>query len=248
MEGFFRDDTPHTVIHVATCYRKYHTAVDIEEMISSNVTFPTQIAQLCVTHWVRYFINTGTFFEYDFSDTPLTEQSREKAFNLYASTKQALNSMLRYYTEQYDFSVLTLRLFSPYGPRDNEKLIPVAIRSLISWAEMKLQNATQRLSFTYVDDIVDAYMLALEEIAQWTKKYEIVNIAPHETYSLLEVIRMLEEISQKNLNISIWPGTEHDIWHSSFGSDYAQKKLDWQARTSLREWLTLTYNSYKNAV
>lgn len=114
IESYFENTPPSTILHLATCYRKYHTADDIEEMIASNVTFPTQIAQLAVSHGVKYFINTGSFFEYDFTDAPLTEQSREKAFNLYASTKLAFNSVLRYYTEQYDFRALTLRLFSPY--------------------------------------------------------------------------------------------------------------------------------------
>ncbi len=130
MELYFSENSPDIVLHLATCYRKYHLSTDISQMISANVDLPTQICQLCATYGVRYFINTGSFFEYDFADAPITEDSREKAFNLYASTKQAFNSVLKYYTEQYDFQSLTIRLFSPYGPRDNEKLISVAIRSL----------------------------------------------------------------------------------------------------------------------
>ncbi|MFO0763940.1 MAG: NAD(P)-dependent oxidoreductase [Candidatus Gracilibacteria bacterium] len=248
METVFIQDTPHVVIHLATCYRKYHTASDIEEMILSNITFPTQIAQLCATYGVRYFINTGTFFEYDFSDSPLIEQSRQKAFNLYASTKQAFGNILKYYTEQYFFSSLTLRLFSPYGPGDNEKFIPAVIRSIEHAMEFTLQAPNQRLSFTYIDDIVDAYMLGLERIALMTKKYDIVNIAPKETHSLIEVIHMLEKISNKKLILSVKDDSDLDIWHSSFGSNYAERLLNWHARTSLKQGLTLTYNAYRNAI
>ena len=50
MEEIFVNNPPYIVIHMATCYRKYHAAVDIDDMIVSNVTLPTQIAQLCVTY------------------------------------------------------------------------------------------------------------------------------------------------------------------------------------------------------
>ncbi len=248
MTSLFTEDTPDIVLHLATCYRKYHTASDISEMIAANIDFPTQICQLCATHTVRYFINTGSFFEYDFLDTPLTEQSREKAFNLYASTKQAFNSILRYYTEQYDLRVLTIRLFSPYGPGDNEKLIPVAIRSILQGTEMQLANPTQRLSFTYIDDIVDAYILAIEKISCFQKPYDVVNIAPSETTSLLDALQTLEHVSWKKLHLNIWSGAEQDIWNSSFWSDYASELLDWHAKTPLSEWLLLTYYSYNNAI
>jgi nucleoside-diphosphate-sugar epimerase len=195
MADVFASNKPDIIIHLATCYRKYHTATDISEMISTNIDLPTQIAQLAVQHGVKYYINTGTFFEYDFSDTPLQETSREQAFNLYASTKQAFNNVLKYYTEQYDFRALTIRLFSPYGPGDNEKFIPVVIRSLEKGMEMSLVNSTQRLNFTYVEDIVDAYMLAIDKIAYLKNSYEIINVAPSESTSLIDVIRVLEQIS-----------------------------------------------------
>lgn len=102
------------VIHLATCYRKEHSDKDIENMAYANITLPTKILELCILYNIKKFINTGTFFEYDLSVSEFTENSREQAYNLYASMKLAFNSILVYYSNFYNMNIITLRIFSPY--------------------------------------------------------------------------------------------------------------------------------------
>lgn len=158
LEEYFKTDTPDTVIHLATCYKKHHTPQDIGEMVASNIDFPTRILQLSKDFGVKSFINTGTFFEIDFENgDTIDELYREKAYNLYAATKLAFKQMCHYYHEYGDINILNFILFSPYGEKDNEKLIPTVIKKLLRDEEMSLVD--QNLCFTYVRDIVEAYIL-----------------------------------------------------------------------------------------
>jgi nucleoside-diphosphate-sugar epimerase len=76
LEDYFLKDTPDCIIHLATCYKKHHAPEDIQAMVEANIEFPTQLLQLCSDYKTPYFINTGTFFEYEFSSNEIiTEQT-----------------------------------------------------------------------------------------------------------------------------------------------------------------------------
>ncbi len=65
IENIFDNHEINYVVHLATYYKKTHEYNDIEEMMESNITIPTKILEQMRLHSVEYFINTGTFFEYD---------------------------------------------------------------------------------------------------------------------------------------------------------------------------------------
>ena len=132
IEQIFLKNKINFVIHLATTYKKTHNKFDIDEMINTNIAFWTYLCDISVKYWIKYFINTWTFFEYAHYKNKkniITEKTKEKAYNLYASTKIAFNNIIKYYTENYDFKSVTLRLFSPYWPNDNDKIIPLLIKN-----------------------------------------------------------------------------------------------------------------------
>lgn len=243
-EKIFWEQDIFWIIHLATCYKKNHSWADISEMIRVNIELPTKILQLCISYKVWFFINTGSFFEYDFSDAPLSENSREKAFNLYAATKISFQNILKFYSENYNIKTLTLRLFSPYGPRDNIKFIPTVIEKLHDWTKMYVENKFQKLHFTYVTDIIEAYILSIKYLQQTNNKYTIFNIAPENTYSLEEIIQKLEKISWKKIQVIYGIWKENDIWHSSNNHQKSKNILWWKAKIKILEWLEKTYQYF----
>lgn len=74
---------------------------------------------------------------------------------------------LQAYHKEYGIKTSSLRIFTAYGPRENETH---AIIALIAKAFIKMDpysiwgDGTQDRNFTYVQDIVDAMMLACEKI------------------------------------------------------------------------------------
>jgi len=122
LELAFEEQEIDLVVHLATLYRKFEESTDIDGMLRTNVSFPSQLLYSAMRHEVKGFINTGTFFEYDCSKLPIDEKAALKPFNFYAQTKLAFENILKGYAEK--IPSITLKLFSPYGEKDNQKLIP----------------------------------------------------------------------------------------------------------------------------
>ena len=162
--------------------------------------------------------------------------------------KLSFNAILSYYAKMHSMSIVTLRIFSPYWPKDNIKIIPILIGWLLHDGEVTLQDTSQVLHFTYVSDIVDAYISSIEYlstiISSW---HEVINIWSEKSYSIQEVCDLLEVISCKKIQRNITSPYQIKI-KTICSTKKAQKLLNWNSTTSLEEWLRLTYNDYKNAV
>src|SRR5450759_1726296 len=81
------------IIHLASYVQSdSHNSADISQLINSNVLFGTQILECAIKANVKWFINTGTFWQnYQNADySPV---------NLYAATKQAFEIIAQYYIE-----------------------------------------------------------------------------------------------------------------------------------------------------
>lgn len=131
-------------------------------MIYVNMTIPVTILDLCSRYNVRKFINTGTFFEYDLDTFEFSENNSDSAYNLYASTKLSFINTIEFYVKNFPLSVITLRLFSPYGPGEDKKIISLIIDALILNKELSLQDISPELHFTFVSDIARAFILTLK--------------------------------------------------------------------------------------
>ena len=252
IEKIFRDNHIDYIIHLATTYKKAHEIEDIDAMINTNISLWTYLCQFAIKYWTKYFINTWTFFEYEHKknrENIISEDTTELPYNLYASTKLSFHNVLKYYTNNNDFKAITLRLFSPYGPNDNIKIIPLLIKNMIdNWDELKLSWWEQKLSFTYVDDICNAYIKSIEKIEDLEHNYEVFNIWSGETYSLNEIYEILCDISWKIWNVKFWafPYAKNEIFYSQCDYKKAKRLLWWEPKISIKDWLLLTYNSYLN--
>ena len=254
IEDIFRNNSIDIIIHLAAYYKKNHTPQDINEMIYSNINYPTLLCELSIKYWVKYFINTWTFFEYEHKKNEkniLDEKSTEKSYNLYAATKLAFNEIFKLYTQNNDFKGVNLRLFSPYWPKDNEKIIPILIKAILQKKELKLSWWKQELTFTYIEDITDAYMRTIEFIEKMDTSYEVFNIWYDNTSSISNIIDIIKYISWENIdNIKLWeiPYWDNEIFDSTCNNNKAKEILNRIPKYSIEKWLTLTYKYYKNEI
>ncbi len=105
------------IIHLATYYRKEDKDAEKKEMINTNVIFPSLIISLIKEppiKSIKFFINTGTCFEYKQSIQPIEENSLIEPFNYYASTKLLFEEKLKNEIIGTYFNALTLKLFFPF--------------------------------------------------------------------------------------------------------------------------------------
>lgn len=241
----FSNNSIDIVIHLATLYRKFDNGSEVNEMVKSNISFPVELLEVGVRHGIKGFINTGTFFEYDCSITPINEEAKINPFNLYAKTKVAFETILATYSNQ--ISIKSLRLFTPYGEKDNNKLIPNLIQKALLNEKIELSDGLQKLDFIYADDIVDAYLKSLNKMEKFNQpNYKIYNIGSGTAVSVRDVVSIIEQQLGISIN-KVWgKPSPVDIPIAFASIKNAATELGWHPKHSIHQGIAKTISYYKN--
>jgi len=145
---------PDCVFHLASMVLTEHTPAQIPDLIQANILFGTQILEAMRLHHINALVNAGTSWQH-FSGAGFNP------VNLYASTKQAFDDILRYYTEVSGFRAITLKLFDSYGPEDKRrKVLRLLIEAIQTGKKLEMSPGAQVLDLVHVDDISRAFLHA----------------------------------------------------------------------------------------
>jgi nucleoside-diphosphate-sugar epimerase len=157
--GLVRELAPSVCFHLATDFRARHAAGDVDAMLEANVAFGTRLAEALTQADGCPLVNAGTAWQHfkgrDYGPT-----------SLYAATKQALEDILRFYTEVEGLPVATLKFFDTYGPGDpRPKLVPLLVAALHRDETVELSSGEQIVDLLHVDDAVEALLAVASFLA-----------------------------------------------------------------------------------
>lgn len=197
MIEIFKKASPDLVVHLASLFISEHRVEDIDELFKSNILFGTHLLEAMKQEEVSYLINTGTNWQNYCS-------SEYNPVNLYAATKEAFENIAKFYTESTALRMLTLRLYDTYGPNDKRPKIFSLFNKISQTGEsLDMSPGDQLLGFVHIDDIVDAFLAAMEQIKNKEKHYnEVYFLTPEKYYSLKEVVKIYEAVKAVRLNIN----------------------------------------------
>lgn len=246
LESVFTNHNIYGIVHLATLYKKSHSSEDIDEMIYSNITFPTKLIELASKYKCKFFINTGTFFEYSFYSNPINESSKQTPYNLYASTKAGFNSVLSYYAKSSALNILTLKLSAPFGYNDNQKLIPFLIKSILENQKVVLEKGEQAWDFIYVKDVVEAFKKAIIlAINSQRTLHEDILIGTGLKTTVKEIATILNELHGEELIKCTKEYPCEQIFEAYIDNSKAKNMLQWLPKYDIKNALRETYNLYK---
>ena len=177
------------------------------------------------------------------------EQQDVRPTSPYGVSKLAAENLLFAYLDWHKIPVKILRYFSVYGPNQRPDMAYAKIiRALLSGEEFVIYgDGEQRRSNTYIDDIVDATIRSEYR----ARIGDIMNICGDETYSLNQIISLLESLSGKKLNKINSIGRLGDQRDTSGLNAIAKSRLGWTANTpielGLRLQLDAAISSYPNS-
>ena len=229
------------IIHLSAFSQRKHESDSVSEMIQANIEFPTNLLENSINNNSKYFINTGSFFEYELTNSPISETHKIKPFNLYGSTKIAFENILKYYSSNYDLKCSTLKLFTPYGPKDNiNKIIPYLIINSLNNEKIHVKSPTKKLDFIYITDIINAYINLMDTILKFNK-YESFNVGTSIGTSIEDVLSIIESYIGKPDNI-VYSNVEDDqVWCSN---EKIKEILKWSPKIDLKTGIEDTINYY----
>jgi nucleoside-diphosphate-sugar epimerase len=244
LEEIFENKKIDFVIHLATNYIKYDKPSDHHALIKDNVQKPSKIIDLSIQYKIKGFINTGTFFEVSEDENFITEQSLIQPFNFYAKTKIQFQEILE--ANRKELNAVTLRLFSPYGPNDNQKVIPFIIKSIVQNNYFEIDNPNVNCDFTYVDDIAAAYEKTMNKMIEQNELPCLINVCSGEFVTLEKIIQTLKKISDKKIKFKFKNFETIETKKSS--NLLAKDVLEWVPETLIENGLESTYSYYKNLI
>lgn len=178
-----KDFKPECYINVAGKYYGTHNADTIQEMIEANILFPTLVLDAAIKAGCENVIHTSSFQQ-------CYQGERYNPVNMYAATKQSFEDILKYYVECKVIKVIVLQLFDTYGADDTRNKIFNRIRRLKEDESIELSSGMQKMFFCYIDDVIEAYAIALKQTLSnefgFMKKYAIRGEKPIELKKFIE--------------------------------------------------------------
>jgi UDP-glucuronate 4-epimerase len=164
----------------------------------------------------------------------LTEGHPLHASTVYGASKVCGEAILRSYSAQYGLDAVALRIFQVFGPRrTTECYIRLMIENALRNRPTRIAHAAgSRRQYVYVDDVVDAILLALERKKLHSPAY---NVASESSLTLEEVADTVA---------SIVPAVRVEFGDDSAGDQYrietvdlslAKAELGYYPKVSLRE-------------
>jgi len=199
LNNFFKEIRPDGVLHLASLVLVDHSLEDIEPLIVSNILFSTRLLEVSVNNGVKWFVNTGTFWQnYNNEDY--------NPVNLYAATKQAFVDIAKYYYETQKINFVTIKLNDTFGSNDTRsKIFNLWGRAVQNAENLGMSAGEQIIDISYIDNIVDAYIQMITQLqVDNTYKYagEVFAVISEERMSLKELAKVYEEVTQTNIDIT----------------------------------------------
>jgi len=239
---FFKKEKFDGVIHLASLFLASHSKNDISNLILSNIKFGTELLEGCKESCVKWFINTGTFWQN-------YENSNYNPVNLYAATKEAFESIAKYYVETSELIFTTVKLNDTFGPGDTRSKVFNIWNKIAKTQEvLEMSPGEQIIDISYIEDVVSAYKILIEHLDS-DKKEELKNkefvVTNSEKMSLKDLSKVYEEVTGAKLNI-IWGGREYRDREVMSPYDKGVIVPGWRQQCTLKEAIIKTMENINN--
>lgn len=179
---------PDVVFHLGV-YGAYPTQDDARMILRTTLLGTYNLLDAANAAGVRMFVNTGSSSEYGSKDHPMNESERIDPNSYYAVGKAGQTLLCQQFARQEKLPVVTLRLFSVYGPYEEpERLVPSLIRHARANEDMPLASPETARDFIYVGDVVDAYLAAAKHPELSGEVFNIGSGIQHPLKNIVETI------------------------------------------------------------
>lgn len=236
------------VIHLAAMAGVRISITDPHLYYEVNLIGTLNLLNAARDHGVRHFVLASTsaiygrtaqipFVETDNCDRPLTP---------YPASKRAAEMLGFTYHHLYGQNFTVLRFFTVYGPRGRPDMLAYLVADNIFFGHpIPLYNGGQmHRDWTYIDDIVAGIVAAADR----PLGYEIINLGCGAPVLLADFVRLIEEITGHQANLTPASMSDADIAYTHADISKAQRLLDYTPRVAVAEGVRRFWGWYQQAV
>jgi UDP-glucuronate 4-epimerase len=227
MAALFAAERFARVVHLAAQAGVRHSLEDPHAYVRSNVTGTLSVLEGCRHNAVGHLVYASTSSVYGANtNMPFSVHNiADHPLSLYASSKRANELMAHNYSALFGLPTTGLRFFTVYGPWGRPDMaLFLFTRNILDGKPIDVFNhGHHRRDFTYVDDIAEGVVRAVDRPAQpdpaWRSDapdpassfapFRLYNIGNNRPVQLMRYIEIIEEClgrkAQKNF-LALQPG------------------------------------------
>lgn len=232
MADLFAADAFDRVVHLAAQAGVRYSLENPHAYADSNLVGFLNVLEGCRHSAVKHLVYASSSSVYGANETmPFSVHDNvDHPVSLYAATKKCNELMAHSYSHLYKLPVTGLRFFTVYGPWGRPDMSPFLFaRAILEGKPIRVFNyGLHRRDFTYIDDIVEGVVRALDKIAESNKEwsglepdsatsrapYRLYNIGNNEPVELLRYIELIESAIGIKANKELLPLQPGDVEHT----------------------------------
>lgn len=243
---------PDVVMHFAAKALVGESVEKPDLYYDNNVNGSLKLFQALVEHSPNAkLIFSSTCSLYGTTDEPISELQPLAPMNPYAKSKAMVEGILADYSSAYGLNYVALRYFNAAGcdpegevgelHEPEVHLIPRLLLHTLNPASYPVtifgndyptNDGTCVRDYIHVEDLAEAHRLAMEYLLKGSAS-DVFNLGTTRGSSVLEVVRQVEKVTGKKLNLSHGPRRAGDPPNLVAGSKKAVGVLGWRPKHDL---------------
>lgn len=235
------------VIHMASLIEVGESVKKPAEFAENNIVGTVKLLEAMKKTNVKKIIFSSSACVYGKpKKLPITERDLlGKQENPYGITKITMEEFCLLYHTLYNFDVIILRYFNPYGPGElhnpETHAIPNFIKAALEKKPLPLYwKGEQVRDFIYIDDLASAHILPLN-----LKGLHIFNIGTKVGIKVINIINIIFKLLGYEVPLDDLGERKGDVPSLVASSEKIQKELGWKPEVSLEAGLKRTIEFFK---
>jgi UDP-glucose 4-epimerase len=245
----FKDERPEMVFHYAAQIDIRKSTEDPIKSADINILGTLNILENCKKFGTKkiIFASSGGAIYGDAEIIPTPENYLPFPVSPYGIEKLIAEHYLDFYKRSYGLDYLILRYANVYGPRQNPKgeagvVAIFADKLLNNQIPVINGNGAQTRDYVFVNDVVDAAMLALKTVKS---RKPIFNIGTGIETSVNNLYKIMTKTVGKNISANYGSAKTGEQARSCLDSSKIRKELNWQPKYKIGEGIKITTDWFK---
>jgi NAD dependent epimerase/dehydratase len=232
------------VLHLAALIGIPYSYVAPASYVSTNISGTLNVLEACCRAKTSRVVVTSTSEVYGTAVyTPIDERHPLQGQSPYSASKIAADKLAESYFRCFDVSVVILRPFNTFGPRQSARaVIPTILTQTLSGADViELGSLTPKRDLTFVSDTARAFLLAA---TAKNIEGETIHFGRGEAVTIEELAKLcLDVAGSRSKIVSIERRRRPEKSEVALllcDAAKAQKLLAWKPEVSLKQGLAIT--------
>jgi UDP-glucuronate 4-epimerase len=239
------------IVHLAAQAGVRHSLIDPYAYVTSNVMGQVVMLELARRlKALRHFVYASSSSVYGGNTkTPFSVGDPvEKPISLYAATKRTDELFGHTYAHLFGIPMTGLRFFTVYGPWGRPDMAAFLFtRAIIAGEPIKVFNhGAMWRDFTYIDDIVNGVVRALDRPATGTPPCKLYNLGNNRVEKLTDYIAAIEQALQRKAIMQMEPIQPGDVPMTSADIEATRRDLGFEPTTPISVGIPKFIDWYKD--